>query len=306
MTGLTRFSGKGAAVLLWAIMTIFAAIPQASGRLDLRSAYLATDPSGRVSSCDVLKFVDRGETLLAAGDDKVVHSWSVGRESLTYSRSLRWNILRETRGMIYALATSPSSRLIAVGGAGLRTSDVVVFDRDKNGSIRHGLAATQGDYVEARSAVWAMAFDPAEKHVAIGQGDGSVWVWTLATGAASRVATPVDPKAAVTVTSRVVWVRFTDDGRAVRFARRDGVVSEVVPGLMPRELCRFGNAPINTADASPDGLSIAATPLEELREGSRVEVHSLAGARTRLLTFPRPARAECGSVPGATSVVNGW
>ncbi len=134
------------------------------------------ETGARTAACDVLQFTPDGKHLLAAGDDKIVRIWELGpRRELQLVQSLRWPIMREQYGSIYAVALSSDERSVAMAGYGLRSGLVVVVDR-KTGKTLHALPKLA---VDDFHVVWALAFSPDDRQLAIGMDDGSVWLWDL-------------------------------------------------------------------------------------------------------------------------------
>src|SRR5688572_1575525 len=100
---------------LFGLVLLLAAAP-AGGRaddllrLDFDEPQIVLSPGGRSGACDVIRFTRDGRQLLAVGDDKVIHTWGVKPDGLDYGKPVRWNVFRERRGAIYALALSPDER----------------------------------------------------------------------------------------------------------------------------------------------------------------------------------------------------
>ncbi len=236
---------------------------------------------GRTGACDVLTFTADGKTLLAVGEDKVVHRWSVGKDQFEPLTPLYWNTFREMRGSIYALATAPDAPepLLAIGGMGKKNADVGVFN-SKTGKLVGALSPPwppSGPYSDAGASVWSLAFRPTGRELAIGDDAGNVWVCPVVKGvpAVEKVTRAVKGGAKPTPDSRVVWVAYLADGR-MAYARRDGEVRVVGPdeGLFRWEMGR-----VDKVVSSGDGSTLAARPARESNSGSEVEVRSLAGGR---------------------------
>lgn len=71
------------------------------GRRERNTPGIVLETGARTAACDVLRFSKDGKHLLAAGDDKVVRTWAVGRDgalSVDTLPTLRWPIFRESRG----------------------------------------------------------------------------------------------------------------------------------------------------------------------------------------------------------------
>jgi WD40 repeat protein len=248
---------------------------------------------GRAGTCDALVFTPDGGALLAAGEDKLVHRWAVGPDRLRPDGPLSWNTFRERRGSIYALAVhpDPDRPRVAVGGYGKLNADVAVFDPrfgQPAGAVSP-LAAPgyeRGDYAAAGAAVWALAFRPDGRELAIGDDEGSVWTCPLesgspVTGRTVRVVAGFD---APTAESRVVWVGYLPGGRLL-YAKRDGGVYAVGAA---EPLFRWGMGAVARVVVSGDGKWLAAGPMIETEAGSAVEVRSLPDGKTlRKVEFPR-------------------
>ena len=237
-------------------------------RLNVFDPAVVLATGGRTSACDALHFTPDGSTLLAAGDDKCVHTWDVRPTELRYAKPAWWNSFRERRGAIYALAVSPDGRHAVAGGFGRLTSDVVVFDIPSR-EIKYALtAARESAYKTATAAVWAVAFDRDRSRVAVGHGDGSVWVWDYAgpPDAVSRVAPPAGEEDSFA--TRVVWVGFGPGG-AVWFARRGGEVFAADPAGPPRKLFAFAKGPIQQAVLTPDRRTLVSRPALQLPDPTR-------------------------------------
>jgi WD40 repeat protein len=135
---------------------------------------LVVETGARMATCDQLTFTADGKRLLAAGDDKVVHSWPVTLRGLDADgvQTLRWPTWREQRGSIYALALSPDNGHVAIAGVGVRTAAVAVLNRT-TGKVEGALTDVRG----VSKSIRAVAFSPDGESVAYGPTDGSVWLW---------------------------------------------------------------------------------------------------------------------------------
>ena len=110
---------------------------------------------------------------MAAGDDKVVRFWKVNGAIDTQSmKLLRWPIYREQRGAIHAAALSPDGKQVVVCGHGVVNSAVAVLERS-TGHVRKWVT------LPTDRLLFAVAFAPDGKHVALGAEDGAVWLWDL-------------------------------------------------------------------------------------------------------------------------------
>ena len=271
-------------------------------RLDFSEPALMISPGGRTGACDQLRFDRSGDRLFAVGDDKVVHRWDVTAGGLDYRPPLRWNVYRERRGAIYAMAISPDERFVAVGGYGRKDADVVVIDRESGRTVQALSAETHPGY-GAGGVVWSLTFDPSGTRLAVGLEDGSVWDWdrTAAEPTAARVAPPdPDPDRRAGRLAKVVWVGFVGD--LVRFVRGDGLVAEAAAGRPVRDLFRFGAAVAGVV-AHPDGDWLAARPLRQTPTGTTVEVRGLPGGQTvRAIEYRKNERNEQRLLPVTLAV----
>lgn len=271
-------------------------------RLDFSEPQIMLAPGGRTGACDQLRFDRSGTTLIAVGDDKVVHQWTVNAGELTYRPPLRWNVFRERRGAIYALAISPDERFLAIGGYGRKDADVVVFDRQTGQVVRALSAETHRGYGTG-GVVWNLAFDATGSRLAVGLEDGSLWVWGQAGGRGEARQVKPGERDRQTVTerlARIVWVGFHND--AVRYATGAGIVGEVVPEQRPVELFRFA-APVGGVVAHPTGKWLAARPLRQTATGTTVEIRSLPdGEVIQSIPFTRNERNEHRLLPATLAV----
>jgi WD40 repeat protein len=288
----------GSIVLL--SITESAAVLAQETRLNLFDPAVVLATGGRMAACDALLFTPGGEQLLAVGDDKCVHLWDVQGNSLRYTDPAWWNSFRERRGSIFALAISPDGERMVVGGFGRLTADVVIFRR-RSRLIEAALsAAIQPGYAQASSTVWALAFHPTLPRVAVGQGDGSVWVWDYqqpVSASVRRVAAPLATGDDEQVPeARCAFVAFAPSGD-VWFARRGGDVFSVPAdgSAIPRRLFSF-DGPVAQALMTADSQVIVARSAGQRyvlaadgqrRIASTVEVRTLPeGKRVGSLSFP--------------------
>jgi WD40 repeat protein len=139
---------------------------------------LVLETGGRTAACDHLTFTPDGKELLAVGDDKVVRIWAYENGKLSpKSRVLRWPIWREQRGAIYALALSHDreAKRIAIAGYGSMPHNVAVLDRETGRILQSEPLPVLGDAFGIR----ALAFDPADRRLAVGTPQGAVLLWDL-------------------------------------------------------------------------------------------------------------------------------
>jgi WD40 repeat protein len=192
-------------------------------RRDRRDPALVLNTGGRTGYCDALLFTPDGKTLLAAGDDHVVSMLEVTNEALVTKslRTLRWPSWREQRGAIYAMHDSPNdnARRVAIGGMGLKSSMVAVLERSSGHLVHSTLLLSRGEDV---LGVTAVRFSPDGSRLAVGAGDGSIWLWTpgqpplLLGKQAPRSGSPVN------------WVRL------LRFDRNGDLLSMAETGKLVR------------------------------------------------------------------------
>lgn len=245
---------------------------------------------GRAGVCDALAFTPDGGALLAAGEDKVVHRWAVAADRLRADGPLSWNTFRERRGAVYALAVfaDPDRPRVAVGGFGRLNADVGLFD-PRFGQPAGALSPLAvpgydpGPYAAAGAAVWALAFRPDGRELAVGDEDGAVWTCPVVNGspAPARSARVV---AGAAGGSQVAWVGYQPDGRLLYADLGGGVYA--VGAAEP--LFRWGMGRVGRVAASGDGKWLAAGPAAETVGGSAVEVRALPdGKAVRRVPFPR-------------------
>jgi WD40 repeat protein len=166
---------------LVAILLLVAAVPAVAqiDRRDRDEPEIFLNVDGRSGTCDVMMFTDDGRTLYAGGDDKVVRYWPLGRAGLETGRmrTLRWPAWREQRGGIKTMALSPTGDgRVFVGGWGLKSGAVVLFDKD--GEI---ISTTDrgNDVVLPEYPAMASSFTPDGKGVIYGTSDGRLYHWDL-------------------------------------------------------------------------------------------------------------------------------
>ncbi len=248
---------------------------------------LVLNTTGRQGPCDVLAFV-RAETgdgwsLMAAGDDKVVRFWKVnGAIDSQSMKLLRWPIYREQRGAIHAAALSPDGKQVVVCGHGVVNSAVAVLERS-TGHVRKWVT------LPTDRLLFAAAFAPDGKHVALGAEDGAVWLWDLhgAGKEAVRQLLPGDTKRPAD--NRACIVAFLDEARVLAVTQ-DGRVREVNVRHhdgQAHEHARFKSRHLFRAALSADHRWLAAATYEPDNPVAEVELLSLADQRHEILKAPR-------------------
>ena len=149
-------------------------------------------PSSRTMA---LEFSNDSTRLFAAGFDKTVHVWDVGwnnqgpdleRDQATPIQTLRWEIARSQRGVINAMAMSPTAERLAIGGVGARAhnGDVILMDVDRY-EIERSLPPArnpQNGLPGHLQAVTSIDFSPDGNRIITSSSDGNVWVWTAPPG----------------------------------------------------------------------------------------------------------------------------
>lgn len=169
---------------LFALVAVAGLAPAAAGQqFDRRSRdepEVVVEAGGRVGTCDVLRFTPDGNSLLAAGDDKVVRAWpyAAGRLDTDPGRAttLRWRAWREQRGGIKSVDVSPDGKRVVVGGYGMRPSTVAILDRETGDTLALTWPRSRPG-IDSFNVVTAVAFDAAGTRVGFATLDGSLWVW---------------------------------------------------------------------------------------------------------------------------------
>jgi WD40 repeat protein len=115
-------------------------------RLEEEEPSLRIEAGGHTASVEALAFTPDSVRLCSAGLDKAVQVWNLHaisrdlRRVVLRERTLRWQVARGLRGSIYALASSPSDGLLAIGGYGAMGSlgEILLLD-PLDGSLRQVL-----------------------------------------------------------------------------------------------------------------------------------------------------------------------
>jgi WD40 repeat protein len=219
----------------------------ADDRRGRREPGMILETGGRTGACDVLRFTKDGTTLLAVGDDRVARSWRLtDNNELQPLEPLRWSVWRNMRGVMYALALTPDETKIAVAGCGVRDGSVAVIDR-ASGAVLGGLRFDGSETV--RTTVWALAFSPSGKQVAVGALNGDIWLWPW----------EVQPTKLTKLGSHgsnARHLRFTDEDTLISIAA-DGPAIEWHRGEKRREIPLFRVNHREQVVASADGQWLA-------------------------------------------------
>ncbi|MBV8309346.1 MAG: hypothetical protein JO344_02995, partial [Planctomycetaceae bacterium] len=211
------------------------------------------------------------ETLLTAGEDKLVNVWDLRAEP-RLARSLRPPIWRGLAGSIYAIAASKpdpqGQSYLAVAGYGVesRRGDMTIFrfpglvtpeardGRVSTGEVIRRLLPPPDDNPQAVghvNAVQCLAFSPDGKLLASGGRDGRVILWTL-----PEFAGRILPGERADLPSHRGGVRalaFSPDGQRLVTVGGEGAIRlwDVARGT--QEAIRSGRDPLNAVAISPDG-----------------------------------------------------
>jgi WD40 repeat protein len=258
--------------------------PERGDRRDRHAPELVVESGGRTGACDFLTFTPDGKRLLAVGDDKVVRSWDFADGHLAEtSHVLRWNSWRQQRGAIYALALSPDGRRAVIGGYGAPTSVVALLDLQA-GKV---LALSPFGKTGSNSVIRALAFSPDGKRIALGKGDGEIWLWED-----FKTTRPVRTGGRAGKFNRVRLLHFLDDRHLLSVDERGNVerwdlaAREPTREELPALTNRFAPS-LHRATLSPDGNWLAAGV-----KGPGILLRSLDGKRRHAIplkkgSFPR-------------------
>ncbi|MDQ1287113.1 MAG: hypothetical protein QG622_678 [Actinomycetota bacterium] len=181
LAGATR---EGADVMLWDLSD-----PR-------RPVRVGPSLPGATALIEDLQFSPDGRTLVAAGDDGLIHRWDV-----TDPRSPQaLGALNPGAGFLYMVAFSPDGRLLAVAA---QSGKVPVWDVTDPRRPR-----SAGDPLAASDLVYSVAFSHDGRTLAAGNADSTVRLWRIADGR------PAGPGRTLTVSDgRVHSIAFTPDDR---------------------------------------------------------------------------------------------
>ncbi len=159
---------------------------------------------GPVRSC---AFIDGGETLVTAGEDKTIRLWEP--RTLELKKTIYTNTIIDARrtlhGRYFCLAAHPSKRIIAVAGAVGNTNSMVrIIDLDKD---------TQLDYQEdGNSHINNIAFSADGRWLLAGTGDSKILVWQIHLDKPRGQV--MELRSTYTSEARVHFIRFPKEGNS--------------------------------------------------------------------------------------------
>ena len=164
--------------------------------------WLRLNLGGPTAPVQTLTFSRDGTRLLAAGNDKMVHSWIAAAEQpgmpqrWIYETPVRWQVQRATRGDIHALAALPGKFAFAGIGASALTGEIVLADQGRMAYERTLFDVEKGP----RSQILDLAAIPeglfsldSEGHVQYWSSDPATGKWSFATGGSPNEALKADP-----------------------------------------------------------------------------------------------------------------
>ncbi len=179
-------NSKLSGIVLFALS--LANVTIASAKQTTQSPQLCLNIAGHTAAVTTMAFSPDSKLLYTAGLDKAVHVWklpdrlaanndpvgnAVSTEHLwADERTLRWSIGRGLRGSIYALAVSPKSGELAIGGYGARGTlgDIAILD------------PIQGTVVKVdeghRDSIMSLGFSASGKFMASLDRNGSLSLWS--------------------------------------------------------------------------------------------------------------------------------
>jgi WD40 repeat protein len=157
-----------------------------------QSPQLCLNIAGHTAAITAMAFSPDSKFLYTAGLDKAVHVWrlpaqlavssdAIGKAVLaehlwSEERTIRWSIGRGLRGSIYAMAVSPKTGELAVGGYGARGTlgDIALLD-----PVR-GLVVNVRE--EHRESIMSLGFSASGKSMASIDRTGRLLLWPAAAG----------------------------------------------------------------------------------------------------------------------------
>lgn len=183
---------------------------------------------GPTGSIRVLEFSADSKTLFGGGLNKSLSCWTADRdagfEKPHLSTTLRWEVARENRGVIYSVAASPIDQLVAMGGYSTRqaSGDIVVYDPTKSEfvAVLPRERPAQGTGPGHGQPVDSLNFSPDGQKLVSVSNDGEMRVWDRATWTSKVIREAYKPRLrvptrlpAVFVTNSKIVAAFKDEAR---------------------------------------------------------------------------------------------
>jgi WD40 repeat protein len=172
----------------------------ASAAETTQSPQLCLNIAGHTAVVMAIAFSGDSNLVFTAGLDKSVHVWrlpdqfAAGVESVSNAvlrehlwaeeRTIRWSIGRGQLGSIYAMAVSPKTGELAIGGYGARGTlgDIALLDPQR-GTVTKILE-------EHRQTIMSLGFSPSGKSLASMDRDGRLLLWPFEGGKPRELAKP--------------------------------------------------------------------------------------------------------------------
>ncbi len=139
--------------------------------------WLRINAGGHTAAVRALAFTPDGKRLCSAGLDKAAQVWNLTaiardlQRTFLRERTIRWQVARGLRGSIYALASSPSEPLLALGGYGAMGSlGEILLVHPVEGNL---VKVLQGH----RQTVCALAFSADGNWLASSDAGGQAVLW---------------------------------------------------------------------------------------------------------------------------------
>ncbi|MBA2113621.1 hypothetical protein HOV93_07710 [Planctomycetes bacterium FF15] len=164
--------------------------------------WLRLNLGGPTAPVQTLCFSRDGTRLLAAGNDKMVHSWIAAAPQVgmpqrwIYETPVRWQVQRATRGDIHALAAMQEKFAFAGIGASALTGEIVLADQGRMAYERTLFDVEKGP----RSQILDLTALPeglfsldSEGKVQYWSADPATGKWSFATGANPNETLKTDP-----------------------------------------------------------------------------------------------------------------
>ena len=163
-----------------------------------QNAMLCLNIAGHTAAITAMAFAPHPDVLLTGGLDKSVHVWKLP-DRLTASvdgvsdallqerlwadeRTIRWSISRGLRGCIYAMAVSPKTGEVAIGGYGARGTlgDIALLDPVRGSVVKV--------YEDHRETIMALGFSASGECLASMDRSGRLLLWPASGGAPRALA----------------------------------------------------------------------------------------------------------------------